>query len=139
MYRDVVTVFLGFGDDLNCIFNDDNAEKLVLRIRIMNSDENKMQEVGFLAGGRLPGRKWGNVAVVAYHIFINTKNIYAHFLKITYSFIKIMVLYIYIYIIYIYIIYIYYIYIYIYNTVILYLYSATFQEMVLFYIKNQIM
>ena len=28
----------GFGDDLNCIFNDDNAEKLVLRIRIMNSD-----------------------------------------------------------------------------------------------------
>ncbi|XP_010211429.1 PREDICTED: DNA-directed RNA polymerase II subunit RPB1, partial [Tinamus guttatus] len=33
-----------FGDDLNCIFNDDNAEKLVLRIRIMNSDENKMQE-----------------------------------------------------------------------------------------------
>ncbi|XP_061171699.1 DNA-directed RNA polymerase II subunit RPB1-like [Saccostrea echinata] len=33
----------GFGDDLNCIFNDDNAEKLVLRIRIMNSDESKMQ------------------------------------------------------------------------------------------------
>ncbi|XP_071451933.1 DNA-directed RNA polymerase II subunit RPB1 [Hetaerina americana] len=31
----------GFGDDLNCIFNDDNAERLVLRIRIMNSDENK--------------------------------------------------------------------------------------------------
>ncbi len=36
----------GFGDDLNCIFNDDNAEKLVLRIRIMNSDENKMQGAG---------------------------------------------------------------------------------------------
>ncbi|XP_039291023.1 DNA-directed RNA polymerase II subunit RPB1 [Nilaparvata lugens] len=34
----------GFGDDLNCIFNDDNAEKLVLRIRIMNSDENKLQD-----------------------------------------------------------------------------------------------
>ncbi|KAK6195965.1 hypothetical protein SNE40_001281 [Patella caerulea] len=34
----------GFGDDLNCIFNDDNAEKLVLRIRIMNSDESKFQE-----------------------------------------------------------------------------------------------
>lgn len=31
----------GFGDDLNCIFNDDNAEKLVLRIRIMNNDEAK--------------------------------------------------------------------------------------------------
>ena len=29
---------------MNCIFNDDNAEKLVLRIRIMNSDENKFQE-----------------------------------------------------------------------------------------------
>lgn len=38
----------GFGDDLNCIFNDDNAEKLVLRIRIMNSDENKFQEVGII-------------------------------------------------------------------------------------------
>ena len=32
----------GFGDDLNCIFNDDNAEKLVLRIRIMNSSDSKM-------------------------------------------------------------------------------------------------
>ena len=31
----------GFGDDLNCIFNDDNAEKLVLRIRIMNADDGK--------------------------------------------------------------------------------------------------
>uniref|UniRef100_H3AVP5 DNA-directed RNA polymerase subunit n=1 Tax=Latimeria chalumnae TaxID=7897 RepID=H3AVP5_LATCH len=44
----------GFGDDLNCIFNDDNAEKLVLRIRIMNSDENKFQEVtvpAWLGGG----------------------------------------------------------------------------------------
>jgi len=35
----------GFGDDLNCIFNDDNAEKLVLRIRIMNSDEGKDTEI----------------------------------------------------------------------------------------------
>jgi DNA-directed RNA polymerase II subunit RPB1 len=26
---------------LNCIFNNDNAEKLVLRIRIMNSEEGK--------------------------------------------------------------------------------------------------
>ena len=41
----MLAVCLGFGDDLNCIFNDDNAEKLVLRIRIMNSDENKFQEV----------------------------------------------------------------------------------------------
>ena len=37
----------GFGDDLNCIFNDDNAEKLVLRIRIMNSDESKFQDVSW--------------------------------------------------------------------------------------------
>merc|ERR1719450_1584193 len=29
----------GFGDDLNCIFNDDNAEKLILRIRIMNTED----------------------------------------------------------------------------------------------------
>ena len=34
----------GFGDDLNCIFNDDNADKLVLRIRIMNSEDNKFQD-----------------------------------------------------------------------------------------------
>ena len=39
----------GFGDDLNCIFNDDNAEKLVLRIRIMNSDENKYQDVSYFS------------------------------------------------------------------------------------------
>ena len=32
-----------FGDDLRCLFNDDNAEKLVLRIRLMNSDEQKYQ------------------------------------------------------------------------------------------------
>ncbi|KAH7850342.1 hypothetical protein Vadar_031346 [Vaccinium darrowii] len=29
---------LEFGDDLTCIFNDDNAEKLILRIRIMNDE-----------------------------------------------------------------------------------------------------
>eukprot|EP00111_Clytia_hemisphaerica_P003616 TCONS_00010312-protein len=34
----------GFGDDLNCIFNDDNALKLVLRIRIMGSGEDKGNE-----------------------------------------------------------------------------------------------
>lgn len=34
----------GFGDDLNCIFNDDNAEKLVLRIRIMNPEEKSAEE-----------------------------------------------------------------------------------------------
>ena len=40
----------GFGDDLNCIFNDDNAEKLVLRIRIMNSEgENKFQDVSHIS------------------------------------------------------------------------------------------
>jgi DNA-directed RNA polymerase II subunit RPB1 len=34
----------GFGDGLNCIFNDDNAEKLVLRIRIMSSNDSKFSE-----------------------------------------------------------------------------------------------
>ena len=29
----------GFGEDLNCIFNDDNADKLILRIRIMNNEQ----------------------------------------------------------------------------------------------------
>ena len=47
----------GFGDDLNYIFNDDSAEKLVLRIRIMNCDDgkddkeekaDKMEDVMFL-------------------------------------------------------------------------------------------
>lgn len=33
-----------FGQDLNCIFNDDNAQKLVLRIRIVNSEELKFDE-----------------------------------------------------------------------------------------------
>ena len=34
----------GFGDDLNCIFNDDNAEKLILRIRIMQNDGKTEEE-----------------------------------------------------------------------------------------------
>lgn len=33
-----------FGEDLNCIFNDDNAEKLILRIRIMNSEDSKLHD-----------------------------------------------------------------------------------------------
>ncbi|KAF3646096.1 hypothetical protein FXO38_18318 [Capsicum annuum] len=32
---------LKFDDDLTCIFNDDNAEKLILRIRIMNDEAPK--------------------------------------------------------------------------------------------------
>ncbi|GBG86864.1 hypothetical protein CBR_g42147 [Chara braunii] len=32
---------LEFNDDLTCIFNDDNAEKLILRIRIMNEETGK--------------------------------------------------------------------------------------------------
>lgn len=38
-----------FGEDLNCIFNDDNAEKLVLRVRVMHnnpSDKNDEAEGG---------------------------------------------------------------------------------------------
>ena len=39
-----------FGDDLMTIFNDDNAEKLVLRIRLMNGDDQKFQpEVSFFS------------------------------------------------------------------------------------------
>ena len=34
-----------FGEDLNCIFNDDNAEKLVLRIRLMSNDDKKYDGV----------------------------------------------------------------------------------------------
>lgn len=80
--RSVLTLLLkgvpssaaGFGDDLNCIFNDDNAEKLVLRIRIMNSDENKLQEVSHAgivsrkvegASGRGATLALGAVCVVA--------------------------------------------------------------------------
>ena len=38
-----------FGDDINCIFNDDNAEKLVMRIRLLNSKEEKHgNEVSFI-------------------------------------------------------------------------------------------
>ena len=33
-----------FDNDLTCIFNDDNAEKLILRIRIVNDDVNKGEE-----------------------------------------------------------------------------------------------
>nr|GEW48060.1 DNA-directed RNA polymerase II subunit 1 [Tanacetum cinerariifolium] len=29
---------LEFGDDLTCIYNDENAEKLILCIRIMNDE-----------------------------------------------------------------------------------------------------
>ena len=38
----------GFGDGLNVIFSDDNAEKLVLRIRIQNrvmNDDEKMVSI----------------------------------------------------------------------------------------------
>lgn len=44
-----------FGEDLNCIFNDDNAEKLVLRIRLMSNENMKHDEVrGSVAGGTDP-------------------------------------------------------------------------------------
>lgn len=41
----------GFGDDLNCIFNDDNAEKLVLRIRIIVGDDKMVDEPEEQVGG----------------------------------------------------------------------------------------
>lgn len=34
----------GFGDDLLTIYTDDNADKLVVRIRIMNSGDDKLSE-----------------------------------------------------------------------------------------------
>lgn len=34
-----------FGDDLHVIYTDDNAEKLVFRLRISNSGEEKITEV----------------------------------------------------------------------------------------------
>ncbi|KAG0459322.1 hypothetical protein HPP92_022450 [Vanilla planifolia] len=33
-----------FADDIICIFNDDNAEKLILRLRIMNDDAPKGEQ-----------------------------------------------------------------------------------------------
>ena len=39
--RCVMILCAAFGDDLNVIFNDDNAETLVLRIRIVTSEESK--------------------------------------------------------------------------------------------------
>ena len=38
-----------FGEDLNCIFNDDNAEKLILRIRVLHNcatDKDDTEEGG---------------------------------------------------------------------------------------------
>ncbi|CAA0840967.1 DNA-directed RNA polymerase II subunit 1 [Striga hermonthica] len=35
---------LEFGDDLTCIFNDDNAEKLILRMRLSNNEDNEAHE-----------------------------------------------------------------------------------------------
>ncbi|GKA37890.1 DNA-directed RNA polymerase II subunit 1 [Tanacetum coccineum] len=35
----------GFDDDFTCIFNDDNAEKLILRIRIINDEALKRREM----------------------------------------------------------------------------------------------
>ncbi len=39
----------GFGDDLHVIYTDDNAEKLVFRIRITNSDSEKSTGVTFFS------------------------------------------------------------------------------------------
>ena len=37
----VENINLEFDDDLTCIFNDDNAEKHILRIRIMDEEDPK--------------------------------------------------------------------------------------------------
>ena len=38
---------LAFGDDLICIFSDDNAEKLVFRIRMTNNDDARLSHVSY--------------------------------------------------------------------------------------------
>eukprot|EP00192_Tetraselmis_astigmatica_P001786 CAMPEP_0117656308 /NCGR_PEP_ID=MMETSP0804-20121206/4737_1 /TAXON_ID=1074897 /ORGANISM="Tetraselmis astigmatica, Strain CCMP880" /LENGTH=1576 /DNA_ID=CAMNT_0005462705 /DNA_START=256 /DNA_END=4982 /DNA_ORIENTATION=- len=43
-----------FEDDLTCIFNDDNAEKLILRIRVMDSDPGAGAKGGGDAGDDAP-------------------------------------------------------------------------------------
>ena len=41
-----------FGDDLHCIFTDDNAEKLVLRIRIVDTEgKDKFEDVCYRGRG----------------------------------------------------------------------------------------
>lgn len=49
-------IHAGFGDDLLCIYTDDNADQLVFRIRIMNSagdDKSEVGEGGVGARGRV--------------------------------------------------------------------------------------
>ncbi|GMF25445.1 unnamed protein product [Phytophthora lilii] len=41
-----------YGQDLSCIFTDDNADRLVLRIRIMSDEEEKLQRSGETAVGQ---------------------------------------------------------------------------------------
>jgi len=43
-------ISIDFGGDLDCIYNDDNSEKLILRIRIINDDEGKHQESDSASG-----------------------------------------------------------------------------------------
>lgn len=70
----------GFGDDLNVIYTDDNAEKLVFRLRITNQDGNK--------GGDVSDRPfYVSPAVVAYiPIWIGTvfSYLYPTFFKTTF-------------------------------------------------------
>ncbi|CAK4573226.1 unnamed protein product [Aphanomyces euteiches] len=41
-----------YGQDLSCIYTDDNADKLVLRIRIMSDEEEKLQRSGDASVGQ---------------------------------------------------------------------------------------
>eukprot|EP01117_Protostelium_nocturnum_P012755 TRINITY_DN4718_c0_g2_i1.p1 TRINITY_DN4718_c0_g2~~TRINITY_DN4718_c0_g2_i1.p1 ORF type:complete len:1744 (-),score=622.93 TRINITY_DN4718_c0_g2_i1:65-5296(-) len=40
----VERIFRDFGSDLSVIFNDDNAEKLILRVRVVNDDDSKYSD-----------------------------------------------------------------------------------------------
>jgi len=74
-----------FQDDLSCIFNDDNSEKLLLRIRIMNNDAEKgdveasTEDEVFLK--RLEGQMLSNLALRGIpdikKVFIREANIMA--------------------------------------------------------------
>ena len=38
-------IIIHYGDDFKCIFTDDNAEKLILRIRLLSSEQQKPTDV----------------------------------------------------------------------------------------------
>ena len=68
----------GFGDDLNVIYTDDNADKLVFRLRITNQDADKGEAVSDGGDGydeiwslnQVTVRMEGTVARLLYRILV---------------------------------------------------------------------